>query len=92
MLLHYVSQKLADVSGVFTLLVVALMMEAVSTSETSAILHETTWRNIQEHKHIHTCSREHLKSKLRRILGRAIVWSEVGRSCCRIKSGGGFWY
>jgi hypothetical protein len=41
---------------------VALMMEAVSISETSVNFYETTRRNIPEDSHLHTCSRENLKS------------------------------
>jgi hypothetical protein len=38
------------------------MMEAVSTSETSANFYEITWRNIPEDSHLHTRRRENLKS------------------------------
>jgi hypothetical protein len=40
----------------------ALMMEAISTSETLANLYETTRRNIPEDSHLHTRHRENLKS------------------------------
>jgi hypothetical protein len=33
---------------------IALMMEAVSTSETSVIIYQTTRRNIPEDSHLHT--------------------------------------
>jgi hypothetical protein len=39
-----------------------LMMEAVITSETSANVHENTWRNIPEDSHLHTRLREYLKT------------------------------
>jgi hypothetical protein len=50
-----VSQKLTDVSEVFTAyyIIIALMMEAVSTSETSVNFYETSRRNIPEDSHIH---------------------------------------
>jgi hypothetical protein len=41
---------------------IALMMEAVSTSETSVNFYETTRRNIPEGCHLHTRRRENLKS------------------------------
>jgi hypothetical protein len=40
----------------------ALMMEAVSTSETSVNFYQTTWRNIPEDSHLYTRSSENLKS------------------------------
>jgi hypothetical protein len=44
------------------ILLIALMMEAVSTSETSVDFYETTWRNILEDSHLHARRRENLKS------------------------------
>jgi hypothetical protein len=41
---------------------IVVMVEAVSTSETSVSLHQTTRRNIQEDSHLQTCRREKLKS------------------------------
>jgi hypothetical protein len=42
-----VSQKLTDVSEVLTVLITTgLMMEEISTSETSVNFYETTWRNV----------------------------------------------
>jgi hypothetical protein len=41
----------------------ALMMQAVSTSETSANFYQTTRRNILEDSHLHTRRRENLKSQ-----------------------------
>jgi hypothetical protein len=41
---------------------IAMMMEAVGTSETSVNLYETTWRNIPEGYHLHTVCRETMKS------------------------------
>jgi hypothetical protein len=43
--------------------VTALMMEAAHTSETSVYANETTWRYIAEGCHVHTSSREKLKSQ-----------------------------
>jgi hypothetical protein len=43
-----------------------LIMEAVSTSETSANLYETTRRKIPEDSHFHTGHRQNPKSHLRR--------------------------
>jgi hypothetical protein len=43
---------------------VAMMMEAVSTSETSVNCYQTTRRNIPEDSHLHTRRRENLKSHL----------------------------
>jgi hypothetical protein len=40
---------------------IALMMEMVSTSETSVNFYQTTRRNIPEGSHIHTRRRENLK-------------------------------
>jgi hypothetical protein len=41
---------------------IALMMEAVSTSETSVNIYQTTRRNIPEDSNLHTSRRENLKS------------------------------
>jgi hypothetical protein len=38
----------------------ALIMEAVSTTETYVNVYQTKWRNIPEDSHIHTCRRENL--------------------------------
>jgi hypothetical protein len=46
-----------------SLVIAALMMEAVSTSETSVNIYQTTRCNIQEDSHLHTCRREKLKSR-----------------------------
>jgi hypothetical protein len=43
-------------------LLIALMMEAVSTSEMSVSFYQTTRRNIPEDSHVHTRRRENLKS------------------------------
>jgi hypothetical protein len=37
-------------------------VEAASTSETSENFYQTTWRNNPEDSHLHTRSRENLKS------------------------------
>jgi hypothetical protein len=41
--------------------IIALMMEATSTSETSVNFYQTTRRNIAEDSHLHTRCRENLK-------------------------------
>jgi hypothetical protein len=41
---------------------IALMMEAASTSETLGNFHQTTRRNNPQDSHLHTCRRENLKS------------------------------
>jgi hypothetical protein len=46
---------------------IALMMEAASTSETSLNFHQTTRRNNQEGSILHTRCRENLKSHQRKI-------------------------
>jgi hypothetical protein len=43
-------------------IIIILMMEAVSTSETSVNFYQTTWRNIPEDSHLYTRRREILKS------------------------------
>jgi hypothetical protein len=45
--------------------IIALMMEAVSTSETSVNFYQATRRNIEEDIHLHTRRRENLKSHLK---------------------------
>jgi hypothetical protein len=42
--------------------IIALMMEAVSTSETTVNFYQTTRCNIPEDSHLHTRRRENLKS------------------------------
>jgi hypothetical protein len=46
------------------LAVIALMMEAANTSETSVNFYQTTRHNIPEDSHLHTRRRENLKSHL----------------------------
>jgi hypothetical protein len=41
---------------------VALMMEAISISETSVNIYQKTQRSLPEYSHLHTCSRQNLKS------------------------------
>jgi hypothetical protein len=48
---------------VFWNAMIALMMEAVSTSETSVNIYQTTLRNIPGDSHLHTHRRENLKSQ-----------------------------
>jgi hypothetical protein len=46
----------------FAASIIALMMEAESTSETSVNFYKTTRRNNPEDNHLHTRRRENLKS------------------------------
>jgi hypothetical protein len=55
-----VSETLTASIGVIT----DLMMEAVSTSETSVNIRQITRRNIPEDSHLHSRRRENLKSRL----------------------------
>jgi hypothetical protein len=45
-------------------LLIALMMEVRSTSETLVNFYQTTWHYNPEDNHLHTCHRENLKSNL----------------------------
>jgi hypothetical protein len=45
---------------------ITLMMDAVSSSETSVSFYQTTWRNIPEGSHLHIRLREKQKSHKRR--------------------------
>jgi hypothetical protein len=46
-------ERLTDVSEVLTAsIIIALMMETVSTSEPSVSIYQTTWRNIPEDTHL----------------------------------------
>jgi hypothetical protein len=47
---------------------IALMMEAASTSETSANFYQTALRNNPEDSHLHTCRPKNLKSHLEFLL------------------------
>jgi hypothetical protein len=49
----------------FIMRLIALMMEAASTSETSVNFYQTTRRNIPEDTHLHTLSRQNLKSHIK---------------------------
>jgi hypothetical protein len=42
--------------------IIVLMMEAISTSETSVNFYQTTWRNIPENSDLHNHRHENLKS------------------------------
>jgi hypothetical protein len=44
--------------------IIALMMEAIRTSETSVNFNVTTRRYIAEESKFHTCRRENVKSKM----------------------------
>jgi hypothetical protein len=62
--------KFTNVSEVLSASIIttisALMMKAVSTSETSVNLYQTTRRNNPENSHLHTRRRENLKSHKQR--------------------------
>jgi hypothetical protein len=58
----YCLVEIDDVPEVLTFSIIVLMIEAVSTSETSVNFYQTTWRNIPEDSHLHTRRRENLKS------------------------------
>jgi hypothetical protein len=45
--------------------VVTMMVEAVSTFETSVNIYQTTRRNILEDSQFHTCRRENMKPHIR---------------------------
>jgi hypothetical protein len=47
---------------IIIIITIALMIEAVRTSETSAYFNETTRRYNTEYQHLHTGRRENLKS------------------------------
>jgi hypothetical protein len=55
---------LTDVSEVGTASIIALMMEAVRTSETSVNIYLTTRQYIREDSELHTRRRENLKSHI----------------------------
>jgi hypothetical protein len=57
-------QKLADISEVLATSIIALMMEAESTFETSVNFYRTTRSNIPEDSHLCSRRRENLKSHL----------------------------
>jgi hypothetical protein len=57
-----VTLKLTDVSEMRTSSIIALMMEAVRTSETSVSFNVSTRRYIPEDSKLHTRRRENLKS------------------------------
>jgi hypothetical protein len=56
--------KLTDVSEVFIASIIALIMEAVLTSEMSVYFDVTTWRYVPEDSEVHTHHRENLKSHI----------------------------
>jgi hypothetical protein len=67
MLCHVVWYKLTIVSGVFIVLIIwvddlliIMMMEAVSISETLANFYQTTWHDIPKDSHLHPCHCENL--------------------------------
>jgi hypothetical protein len=58
-------ENFTEVSDVLAAsIIIARMMEAASTSEMSVNFYQTTRRNSPEDSHLHTRSRENLKSHL----------------------------
>jgi hypothetical protein len=53
MLHHVIWYKFTSVSEVLAASIIALIMEAASTSETSVNFYQTTWHNIPEDSHLH---------------------------------------
>jgi hypothetical protein len=51
---------LTTISEVLPAFIIALMVEAVSTSETLVKFYNTKWHNIPEDSHLHTCHPDHL--------------------------------
>jgi hypothetical protein len=62
--------------------IIALMMEAASTSETSVNFYQTTWRNNPEDSHLHTRRRENLKSPLHRDFSVMVLSSSYVQYNC----------
>jgi hypothetical protein len=99
MLSHVAWNKFTDVSDVltasiigvnslFTLMIEAvMMMEEVSTSETSVNLFEIKWRNIPEDSHIHIRRLENLKYQCYNVFGDSVL-----RVCDFTKSGNNLTY
>jgi hypothetical protein len=69
MLRHVVWSKFTDVSEA----IIALMMEAASTSETSVNLYETTWCSIPEDSHLHS----HCCDEISTILNTVVFIAEI---------------
>jgi hypothetical protein len=68
-----------------------LIMEAVSSSETLVNICQTTWCNIPEDSHLHTCDHKNLKSHRQHVVPDQILLQGQGRvrgsyscytSCC----------
>jgi hypothetical protein len=59
-------------------LLIALMMEAVSASETSVNFYQTTRRNNPEDSHLHTRRRENLKSHCGRNVDNYCTKMKIG--------------
>jgi hypothetical protein len=58
----------ADITAMLTASIIALITEAVNTSETSVNLYyQTTRRNLPEDSHLHTRRRENLKHSQQQI-------------------------
>jgi hypothetical protein len=58
-------------------ILIALMMEPASTSETSVNFHQTTRLNNPEEIHLHTRRRENLKSHTATIALKKVYWKEI---------------
>jgi hypothetical protein len=57
-----ISLKLTDVSEMLTASIIALIMGAVGTSQTSGSFSKITWQCIPEGSHLYSRCRENLKS------------------------------
>jgi hypothetical protein len=57
-------------------IIIALMMEAAGTSETSVNFCQTTWCNIPEDSHLHTRRLDNMKSQL----ARKYLWNLIAPS------------
>jgi hypothetical protein len=64
-------------ASIIKAVIIALMMEAARTSETSVDIQSRTWQYIPEDSELHTRRRENLKSRIMRHL----------RSCRELKPG-----
>jgi len=64
----------------FTIRFCVLMMAAVSTSETSVNIYQTTWRKIPWDSHWHACRRENLKPQNELKFSNYYTWGGINSS------------
>jgi hypothetical protein len=69
---------LTDVSEVLTAFIIALMTEALSTSEASVNIYQTTRHSIPEDSH---CRRQNLKFQLENVSFEHIFEAPCGKCC-----------